>query len=79
MEIRINKNWCEETLRIKGLKVYTIYNLNNNIPIYFDITGAKTEDITQAKKIIDKDSIKKILHMYLIEVIYKFWMVEYNK
>lgn len=43
--------------RIKGS--YYIYNLNNNIPIYFDINVAKTEDITQAKKIIDKDSIKE--------------------
>ena len=45
--------------KIKGLKVHTVYNLNNNIPIYFDITGAKTEAITQANKIIDKDSIKE--------------------
>ena len=36
--IRINEEWCEKTLRIKGLKVHTIYNLNNNIPIYFDIS-----------------------------------------
>ena len=36
--IRINEDWCEKTLRIKGLKVHTIYNLNNSIPIYFDIS-----------------------------------------
>ena len=57
--IRINEDWCEKTLRIKGLKVHTIYNLNNSIPIYFDITGAKTEDITQAKKMINKSNIKE--------------------
>ena len=57
--IRINEDWCEKTLRIKGLKVHTIYNLNNSMPIYFDITGAKTEDITQAKKMINKDNIKE--------------------
>ena len=57
--IRINEDWCEKTLRIKGLKVHTIYNLNNSIPIYFDISGAKTEDITQAKKMINKDNIRE--------------------
>ena len=57
--IRINEDWCEKTLRIKGLKVHTIYNLNNSIPIYFDIGGAKTEDITQAKKMINKDNIEE--------------------
>ena len=57
--IRINEDWCEKTLRIKGLKVHTIYNLNNSIPIYFDISGAKTEDITQAKKMINKDNIEE--------------------
>ena len=57
--IRINEDWCEKTLRIKGLKVHTIYNLNNSMPIYFDITGAKTEDITQAKKMINKSNIKE--------------------
>ena len=57
--IRINEDWCEKTLRIKGLKVHTIYNLNNSIPIYFDISGAKKEDITQAKKMINKDNIEE--------------------
>lgn len=57
--IRINEDWCEKTLRIKGLKVHTVYNLNNNIPVYFDITGAKTEDITEARKIINEDTIKE--------------------
>ena len=57
--IRINEDWCEKTLRIKGLKVHTVYNLNNSIPIYFDISGAKTEDITQAKKMINKDNIEE--------------------
>jgi putative transposase len=47
--IGLNEEWCEKTLRITGLKVHTIFSLNDNIPVYFDITGAKTNDLTQAK------------------------------
>lgn len=47
--IGLNEEWCEKTLRITGLKVHTIFSLNNNIPVYFDITGARTSDRTQAK------------------------------
>ena len=49
----INHPWIETTMRVKGLKTHVVYDLNNKIPIYFDITGAKTTDITWAKKSIE--------------------------
>lgn len=43
--------WAEKTQRIKGLKVHLMYDLQEKIPVYFEITGAKTSDITTAKTI----------------------------
>ena len=80
--IRINEDWCEKTLiRIKGLKVHTVYNLNNNIPVYFDITGAKTEDITEAKKIINEDNTIKENYTYVFDrgYISSEWWNKINK
>ena len=41
--------WIETTLKVKGLKTHVVYDLTNETPIYFDITGARTNDITWAK------------------------------
>jgi hypothetical protein len=37
--------WIETTMKVKGLKTHVIYNLNQEMPVYFDITGARTNDI----------------------------------
>ena len=42
--------WAEKTQRIKGLKVHVMYNLTEATPTYFTITGAKTNDIVEGKK-----------------------------
>lgn len=42
--------WIETTLKVKGLKTHVVYDLTNNTPVLFDITGARTNDITWAKK-----------------------------
>lgn len=48
--------WAERTVRAQGLKLHLIHDLENNIPVYFDITGARTNDINVAKKLeIEKD------------------------
>ena len=31
----------ETIMRIKGLKTHVVYDLTNNTPVYFDITGSK--------------------------------------
>lgn len=41
--------WIETTMKVKGLKTHVVYDLTNKIPILFDITGARTNDITWAK------------------------------
>ena len=41
--------WIETTLKVKGLKTHVVYDLKNETPVYFDITGARTNDITWAK------------------------------
>ena len=47
--------WIETTMKVKGLKTHVVYDLTNDTPVYFDITGARTNDITKAKEIrIDK-------------------------
>ena len=43
--------WAEKTLRITGLKLHMLYNLDARLPIYFDITGAKTNDINIGRHI----------------------------
>lgn len=43
--------WIETTMKVKGLKTHVIYNLNQEMPVYFDITGARTNDINVAKTI----------------------------
>jgi putative transposase len=43
--------WAEKTQRISGLKLHLIYDLTRDYPTYFEITGAKTNDITMAKTI----------------------------
>jgi len=47
--IQLKEDWCEKTIRINGLKIHTMFDLYNNMPVYFEITGAKTEDITEAR------------------------------
>ena len=42
--------WAESTMRTTGLKLHIAYNLNSSIPVYFDITGARTNDITIGKE-----------------------------
>jgi len=41
--------WIETTLKVKGLKTHVVYDLTNKTPILFDITGARTNDITWSK------------------------------
>ena len=43
--------WAERTLRIKGMKMHTVFDLNSKNPIQFTITGAKTSDIEEGKKV----------------------------
>jgi len=43
--------WIETTMKVKGLKTHVVYNLNQEMPVYFDITGARTNDINIAKTI----------------------------
>lgn len=48
--------WAESTIRARGLKAHLVYDLENNLPVYFDITGARTNDINVAKTLeIEKD------------------------
>lgn len=49
--------WVETTMKVKGLKTHVIYNLNQEMPVYFDITGARTNDITWAKAISLKEGV----------------------
>lgn len=43
--------WIETTMKVKGLKTHVVYNLNQEMPVYFDITGARTNDINIARTI----------------------------
>lgn len=45
--------WIETTMKVKGLKTHVVYNLNDKMPTIFEITGARTNDITWAKKNIE--------------------------
>lgn len=49
--------WIETTMKVKGLKTHVIYNLNQEMPVYFDITGAKTNDINIARTIELKEGV----------------------
>ena len=49
--------WIETTIKVKGLKTHVVYNLNQEIPVYFDITGARTNDINIAKTIELKSGV----------------------
>lgn len=46
-----NHPWAETTLKVKGLKTHVVYDLTNTTPVLFDITGARTNDISWAKTI----------------------------
>ena len=43
--------WAERTLRIKGMKMHTVFDLNSKNPVHFTFTGAKTNDIEEGKKV----------------------------
>ena len=47
----INHPWIETTMKVKGLKTHVAFDLKNKVPILFDITGARTSDISWAKAI----------------------------
>ena len=47
----VHHPWIETTLKVKGLKTHVVYDLKNKTPILFDITGARTNDITWVKSI----------------------------
>lgn len=63
--------WIETTMRIKGLKTHVVYDLTNNIPVYFDITGAKTNDITKAKEIDIEKGVMYVFDKGYMD--YKWW------
>ena len=46
----INHTWAEKTQRIEGIKLHLIYDLTNNIPTYFEFTGARCNDVEIGKK-----------------------------
>ena len=45
----IKHPWVETTMKVKGLKTDIVVDLTNKVPVLFDITGARTNDITWAK------------------------------
>ncbi|HSQ97974.1 MAG TPA: IS4 family transposase [Rickettsiales bacterium] len=49
--IRLDEDWCESNIRITGLKVHTVFSLNDKIPTYFTIKGANSSDLSEAKEI----------------------------
>lgn len=53
----VNHPWAETTLKVKGLKTHVVYDLTNTTPVLFDITGARTNDITWAKTIQIKQGV----------------------
>lgn len=42
--------WAEKTQRIEGIKLHLIYDLTNELPTYFEFTGARCNDIEIGKK-----------------------------
>ena len=43
--------WCEQIRNIKGLKLHVLYNLNENLPTYFEITSPKINDLNVGRKL----------------------------
>ena len=46
----INHPWAEKTQRIEGIKLHLVYDLTNEIPTYFEFTGARTNDVEIGKR-----------------------------
>ena len=44
-------------MKVIGLKVHVVYNLDNMLPTYFEITGARTNDINVAKNLELKQGV----------------------
>jgi hypothetical protein len=42
--------WGEKTQRIEGIKLHLLYDLSNKLPIYFEFSGARCNDIEVGKK-----------------------------
>lgn len=53
----IKHPWIESTMKVKGLKTHIVFDLTNKVPVYFDITGARTNDITWAKTVEIKNGV----------------------
>lgn len=68
--------WIERTLKVKGLKTHVVYNLTNKTPILFDITGARTNDITWSKSINLEKGITYVMDRGYTD--YNWWF-EINK
>lgn len=47
----LNHPWAEKTQRIEGIKLHLVYDLTYSIPTYFEFSGARTNDIEEAKKL----------------------------
>lgn len=47
----LNHPWAEKTQRIEGIKLHLVYDLTHSIPTYFEFSGARTNDIEEAKKL----------------------------
>ena len=43
--------WAERTLRIKGMKMHTVFDLTSKTPVHFTFTSAKINDIEEGKKV----------------------------
>ena len=68
--------WIETTLKVKGLKTHVVYDLTNKTPILFDITGARTNDITWSKSINLEKGITYVMDRGYTD--YNWWF-EINK
>ena len=42
-------SWAEENLRIKGMKMHVVYNLNEQRPVYFTFTSPRINDVEEGK------------------------------
>jgi len=49
MLLKRGHKWAESTMKITGLKVHLVYNLSSGIPTYFEITGARTNDVNVSR------------------------------
>ena len=43
--------WAERTLRIRGIKMHTVFDLSSKKPIHFTFTSAKINDVEEGQKI----------------------------